>query len=345
MMKRKRKKIDRLIFTVIIFVFFIRCTYNSTTEKHYNYRDHIVNVHDRVKEIYIPEEDILIGSVTRLYSSDKYLIIVDHKSDMEQVLLFDKQTYKYLTSTAFRGQGPGEIANIGHIGIDEKNRKIYVSDHGKQKIFGYDLDSIFQNPDYMPFVKLNMNKTQFPDSYQYINDTLCYARIIVPTGDYSFNEFAAKWNMQTGEMKPMNYSHPKVEKRRITLDVSIEDNLYAEAFHNRDLITVLDLDGNLKFNIYGNNWRSREENELQHYGNVILCKNRIIASYSGGDRLTDEYFPTKLIVFDREGNHLKTLETNYRISDMCYDKDHNRIIMSLDDEIQFAYLDLDGLLD
>ena len=145
-----------------------------------------------------------------------------------------------LTSMAFRGQGPGEIANIGHIGINEKNRKIYVSDHGKQKIFGYDLDSIFQNPDYMPFVKLNMNKTQFPDSYQYINDTLCYARIIVPTGDYSFNEFAAKWNMLTGEMKPMNYSHPKVEKRRITLDVSIEDNLYAEAFHNRDLITVLD---------------------------------------------------------------------------------------------------------
>ena len=107
MMKRKRKKIDRLIFTVIIFVFFIRCTYNSTTEKHYNYRDHIVNVHDRVKEIYIPEEDILIGSVTRLYSSDKYLIIVDHKSDMEQVLLFDKQTYKYLTSTAFSWTGTG----------------------------------------------------------------------------------------------------------------------------------------------------------------------------------------------------------------------------------------------
>lgn len=195
------------------------------------------------------------------------------------------------------------------------------------------------------FVPSNMNKAQFPDNYQYINDTLCYARIIVPEGVSKFNELAVKWNMQTGEIKPMNYSHPKVEKRRITLDVSIEDNLYAEAFHNRDLITVLDLDGNLKFNIYGNNWGSREENELQHYGNVVLCKNRIIASYSGGDRLTDEYFPTKLVVFDWKGNHLKTLGINYRISDMCYDKDHNRIIMSLDDEIQFAYLDLNGLLD
>ena len=28
----------------------------------------------------------------------------------------------------------------------------------------------------------------------------------------------------------------------------------------------------------------------------------------------------------------------------CYDSEYNRIIMVLDDEIQFAYLDLDGLL-
>lgn len=104
-----------LIFT------FSRCAQHETTEKYYNVNDHVVNVHDRVKEIHIPEEDVLISSSARLYTSDKYLIIADHMSNLEQVLLFDKQTYKYLTSTAFRGQGPGEIANIGHIGIDEKN--------------------------------------------------------------------------------------------------------------------------------------------------------------------------------------------------------------------------------
>ena len=32
------------------------------------------------------------------------------------------------------------------------------------------------------------------------------------------------------------------------------------------------------------------------------------------------------------------------INYFCYDKDNNRIIMNLDDEIQFAYLDLEGLL-
>jgi hypothetical protein len=46
-----------------------------------------------------------------------------------------------------------------------------------------------------------------------------------------------------------------------------------------------------------------------------------------------------------EGDYIQTLETGYNISDFCYDKDNNRIIMSLDAEVQFAYLDLDGLVE
>jgi len=39
------------------------------------------------------------------------------------------------------------------------------------------------------------------------------------------------------------------------------------------------------------------------------------------------------------------LEIGYKISDYCYDKTNNRIIMNLNDaEIQFAYLDLNGLI-
>jgi predicted RNA-binding protein associated with RNAse of E/G family len=56
-------------------------------------------------------------------------------------------------------------------------------------------------------------------------------------------------------------------------------------------------------------------------------------------------WPTKFLVFDLEGNYLKTLETGYKICNICYDKKENRILMSLDDQIQFASLELDGLLD
>jgi hypothetical protein len=43
-------------------------------------------------------------------------------------------------------------------------------------------------------------------------------------------------------------------------------------------------------------------------------------------------------------NYIQTLETGYRISYFCYDKENNRILMALDDDIQFACLELDGLI-
>ena len=58
----------------------------------------------------------------------------------------------------------------------------YVSDHGKNKIFSYDMDSVLADPDYTPSVKLVMDKTNFPSEYEYINDTLCIARTILPIG-------------------------------------------------------------------------------------------------------------------------------------------------------------------
>ncbi len=61
-----------------------------------------------------------------------------------------------------RGQGPEEIANIGHIGINETNRRFFVSNHGKQKIFSYELDSVLSNPSYTPVVKQQLNEYDNP---------------------------------------------------------------------------------------------------------------------------------------------------------------------------------------
>jgi hypothetical protein len=66
-------------------------------------------VHDKVKEIVI--EDVLLSNPVRLYTMNDYLIIVDYKSPDEIIHLFNKHTFAYVTSTAYRGQGPGEIAN------------------------------------------------------------------------------------------------------------------------------------------------------------------------------------------------------------------------------------------
>lgn len=70
----------------------------------------------------------------------------------------------------------------------------------------------------------------------------------------------------------------------------------------------------------------------------------VIAAYSGGDNQTDDYYPTKFNVFDLEGNYLKTIDVGYKILRYCYDHENNRLIICFNDDIQYGYLDLKGLI-
>lgn len=335
------KKLGNLILLVLSLVVG-SCTRNSETEKYHQERNSIISVHSLIKEIQI--DDVLIGSIARPFLLGDYLIIGDYKSSDKLIHIFNKNNFDYLVSTAYVGQGPGEITVMGHIGIDEKRRKFYVSDHGKQKIFSYDMDSVLINPDYMPEVKTEMNMVQFPDRYQYINDTLSIALMIEPTSVSTFNQAVSKWNIQVGTFEPMKYQHPDITKKRISFAASPDKDMYVECYTYHDLVSICNFDGSLKYNIYGPAWDKRESNEIHHYGNVVFCGDKIVASYSGGDNYSDAYHPTVFLVFNLEGDYLKTLDVGYRIVDFCFDKDNNRIIMNLDDEIQFGYLNLDEIV-
>ena len=190
-----------------------------------------------------------------------------------------------------------------------------------------------------------MNKNLFPDRYRYINDSLSIGLIIKPVGNSDFAQSVAQWNMNTGEITPMKYEHPDIEKKRIGFAVSVENGIYVECYSNHDLMTICNLNGDLKYNIYGQDWNNQKTSKIHHYGKIEFCNNKILSSYSGGNNLSDEYFPTKFLVFDINGEYIQTLETEYRICDYCYDAENNRILMNLDDaEVQFAYLDLDGVV-
>ncbi|WP_455629157.1 6-bladed beta-propeller [Parabacteroides chinchillae] len=324
------------------------CIQNSNTEKYQTNRDNINNVHDKIKEIKI--EDVLISRSCKLQEVGDCLIIGDYKSPDKLIHIFTKNDFRYITSTAYLGQGPGEIANMGYIGSDETDH-FFVSDHGKQKIFSYDLDSILMHPSYEPKVKMKINKKLFPDSYKYINDTLCIGRIIEPTGSYGYKQSIAKWNMETGEIVPMKYEHPDIEKKRTVFAVSTKDNIYVECYHYHDLITICALDGTLLYNIYGPKWNSETSNKVFYYGNVAICSNHIFISYSGEttfiksqDGAVKSNLPTKLLIFDMNGNYIKTLETGYKIIDFCYDSQNKRVIMNFNDDIQFGYLEIDKII-
>lgn len=336
------KYISKLLMALLLPCIMGSCASNSDTEKHQQKRDNVVDVHSLIKEIQI--EDVLIGSIARPFLLGDYLLIGDYKSSDKLIHIFDKNNFNYLTSTAYVGQGPNEITVMGHIGINEEKRCFYVSDHGKLKIYSYAIDSVLVNPDYVPTIKAEMNMTQFPDRYQYINDTLSIALMIEPTSASTFNQSVAKWNIQSGMFEPMEYQHPDITKKRISFAASPENGIYVECYTYHDLLSICKLDGGLKCNVYGPSWDKAESNKIHHYGNVVICNDKIIASYSGGDSKSDAYRPTRFFVFNLDGDYLKTLDVGFRIVDFCYDKGNNRLIMNLDDEIQFGYLDLNGIV-
>lgn len=325
------------------------CTFTSTDTDLYQFeRDNIIDVRGQITEII--GEDVLIGSNAQVYTLDDYLIVADYKSYMESIHLFSLSDYKAVVSFAPIGQGPNEIARLGFIGLDREHREIYVSDHGKQKIFGYNLDSLLATPNYMPFVKYQMEESVFPNGYYYMNDTLSIALVIRPTGNYGFNQFTAKWDMEKQTFQQMPYEHPKVKKKRFSLAVSKNNHIYAE-FHSRaDLITVCDLEGNLKYNIYGSGW-SKERKRVEYYTKGIFAGDFMVAAYLGdepfieskSDGLLNKY-PKQLHIFDIEGNYIKTLDVGYQIVDFCYDERNHRLVFNFDDDIQFGYLELGNLL-
>jgi hypothetical protein len=320
------------------------CNISTETEKYQSSRDNIINVRDRVKEIVI--DDPLIGMPNSLYVMDDYLIIQDFKSFDKLIHLFDLNSFEYVTGVGERGQGPKELSNMGFITVDEANRRFYVTDHGKNRIFSYDLDSVLsKSPSYEHEPRLEMDEAIHPWWMQMLNDSIAFCRIIKPIGTNSFRPAAGKMNMLTGEITLMPYERPNLTgAKRLSVVASPEHGIYVEYHNNRDMITICNLDGDLICNIYGPDWITTFNRNIAHFSDAVFCGDRIYAKYSGETMFNEKgqaNWATKLHVFDLSGDYIQTVETGLRIVNFCYDKRNNRLIICFDDEMQFGYLELD----
>lgn len=329
------------IYLCLLFVIcFLGCNSNDEKGKYQLKRNNVSQVHELVKEL--PLGELLIGAISRPYICGDYLAIVDYRSTDKVVHLLDKTTFTHITSFGKFGPGPSEVTRIGGLAWDENSRNMYITDHGKWRIVSYNLDSVLADSSYLPQVKLNMDKGLFPSNYQYINDTLSFGVFIKPSGPSTFKQISGKWNIKTGEANPLIYDHPDVKVKRIFLAVSMRNKMYVECNNRYDLMSIFDLSGNLKYNIYGPNWDSAGDGK-SHFGGVAIYKDWIIAPYEGED-FKNYGWPSKFHVFTLDGDYVKTLDVGYRISRFCCDEINGRLILCFDNEIQYGYLDLKEIL-
>ena len=325
-------------FLMMLMALVCACSPQGEKEKYQSSRSNVVEVKSQVKEI--DTGDVLIGNNSRMYLSSKHLIIADHRAYDKAIHLFDKSDFRPIASVGAIGQGPREITNLGAICVDDIKNKLYVMDHGKQKIFSYDVDSVMTMPDtYVHQTKARIKSNQFPSNPIYINDTLSYGRVIIPTSPGTFDQMIGKWNMMTGELQTIGEKHPEVKSKRSLIDVSVDKGIIAEVYIDNDLMNISDLDGNVLCYIYGPDWGKQG---LATFGDVMITPNHILSTYSG--ELWENGRTEKIHVFDLKGNYQKTLDIGYHMLDCNYDTTHHRLYMVFDDEIQFGYLDLKGLI-
>ena len=334
----------KIIYIILFFIciFLSNCGDKSPTDKFLKSRDNIIDVRAQIFEI--PMEETPISSYANLYSMEDYILIKDYKSPEALIYIFDKTNFKCIANVAPLGQGPQEISNIGDFILNEKDGKFYVFDHGKQKLLSYDLDSLVTNPSTYKFhTKAKFDKELYPDRCCYINDTLVISAITQVYKDLRYSELAGTWNMVTGEMN-IGYENSKIKKRRFAFDASEEAGVYVKCYSHYDLMTICNLDGSIKYDVYGPNWDEDITNTCHYNMDVRIGKDKIYALYSGEDHRTRERYPSKIVIFDCDGNYLKTLETGCHILHFCYDKEYHRLILYTYDEMQFGYLDLEGII-
>lgn len=312
------------------------CGKTLETEKYQRERNSTVDVSGRINDIKV---DLLIGN-SSLYIIDSFLVVQEWSPAGEKgIHIFNKNLFNYITSTGVIGKGPREITGQGRIGINHKTRALWVNDHGKKVMWRFPLDSILKNPDFMPTDNIGFPAFFFIEQYGFVNDSIAIGKAVRVISTSSFNNKMSKLNLIKNVTTSFGYEHPDVTEKQslFTFALSVKDSLYINGYSACDLMTICDLNGNLKYNIYGPDWNTNRQEWRDYFIKVGILSNHIIASFVGQDRFyydknrrLQTNWPTKFMVFDLEGNYEATLETGCPFIDFCVDEDNNRIIAYFD---------------
>ena len=214
----------------------------------------------------------------------------------------------------------------------------------------FPLDSVLNNEMFKPKIKLEMNYESFIERFGFLNDSIVLGVSVQILPDYSFIKAISKLNINTNVIEKYGYMHPKaVGKNSGSLfALSVKNNFYVNCYYQSDLMTICDLKGNLKYNVYGPDGLNNKDYKKAYFFGVDFIGNDIIASYIGDVGLISDKngpkgnTPSKFIVFDLKGNYKKTIETGSKFTYFCVDEENKRIIAYFSSRVEaLGYFNVD----
>ncbi|UXE68339.1 MAG: hypothetical protein KA713_07110 [Chryseotalea sp. WA131a] len=350
----KKRFVSNMLIVPSMLLFPLLCISCKDQEKTEKFQSHRTNILDVEKELTNINTDIILGSPL-LYIISDYLIVLDMKpSTNKGIHLFNKNSFKYVASTGIMGDGPGEIIRYGRIGVDNDKQIFWVPDHGKQMLMKFPLDSVLQNPNFKPTTGLSLLNDLFIERFEFLDDSIVLGKAVNVLSSSSYQMVMAKLNTISNRIDKYGYEQPESggKKSNSYFALSKPHNFYVNCYLYCDLVTICDLKGNLRYNIYGPDRMDNKENMNTYFTGVDLFKNIIFAAYIGDAGIVFNEFkrqegslPTKFLIFNQAGDYLNTFETKHKFSSFCIDEANSRVIAHYMDRTNpLAYFTFDSSL-
>lgn len=320
---------------MLIITFCTNC--NNNTDIYYKKWDKIIDVQNRIISI---KTDINFGN-SLLYIVDDLLIVNEVKPEgQKSIHIFDKNSFNYITSAGIIGRGPGEISVTGRIGVDQKNKVLWVPDHGNKVLWKFPIDSVLKNSEFRPSVRLDLDYELFIERFSALNDSIILGKAVQILPNSSFEMHMARLNINNNQIEKFGYEHPsaKGKESNSQFALSLVNKLYVNCYGYYDLVTICDLNGNLKYNIFGPDQLNNKGYKKSYYSGVDVMENKIVAAYIGDSgiiydgNISRGNIPSKFQIFDFNGNYVQTIETGFKFTFFCVDEENKRIICFFDDK-------------
>lgn len=329
------------------------CTDSNIRYVHFSPESNVINVADSITFVKLDE---VMGTVD-LSAFDTLMVVRERfPADDRFLHIYDIRSFEHLAHIGKIGKGPNEVILPGYINSHIDSSSFWLWDADREIQWRYHLDSMLVDPNYQPseFVKLDIIMPIC--RFAMTDDSTFLGMAFIPTSTSTFRTDMVKFNTHSGKVAHYGYQHEGLSDRHSNslFAMSLRENVYVQAHVYCQLLSIFNADGSLRCDVVGDDYGDDIQDGRDYFGRVLITGNLIVVGYNGEDSFRlDKYkrmettCPTKLLVFDLDGNHLATIETGNEIVSFCIDESNNRVICyfnGCENPLGYFNFDFKGLL-
>lgn len=300
---------------------------------------------------FTPNMEILPLKLHQIEIIDSLIVAFDFYNNNQRLYIFNANNFNLIESAGIIGEGPKELTRPFFFDIDRKTEMIWIGDRGKQKNFGFHIDSIIQSGKKLPDLEVKFpEKLKNFTRIRVYNDSLFALTSYLPENkpkllklintNGKIIDSLGNFPQKRKKEEP-KYGYKQLWEHNMRI---IDNKNIIISFLHFDKIMLLDSSGNNiyiasgpdkinpKRNFYNNKSFMTTKNTKRGYGPCYKHKEYILCLYSGNSFFTKKGYSIKqqyfehIHVFDEEGNPFIRYNLSHEIRDFIIDENNKRII-------------------